>query len=637
MLNPNQKRYIVSRLATLERELTDALTAISSGGDAKLFPRYRDPIPTDDIAALNTRLERLRAALRQFMDTHGITYGASGEVDGRWALLTHLALLENSIIELRPRTVQGYGALDEEAARACQSLAAELGLLLEGMDEIVRPPAALPETQSISSDVWAKQITEVIERYKLTEYRPRLNDLIAGREAGDIELAVLGRVSSGKSSLINTLIGQSLLPVGSVPVTSVITRLRYGPSLSVETLNLDGKLVTRHSDELVVLISESGNQDNRLRLAEVRVQVPAPLLREGITFTDTPGLGSLRPAASMHVLDYLPRCELGIVTIDSTATLVQADVDLVRGLLDVGADVLVVLTKSDLVDAEAGNAQHAYVSGTLGKLLDGKVDVATISTRQDWGAVLSGWIEGTLMAHVRDVRKGAEHRHAMRRKQLARQFKLILEQARDERGNGSSGPGFAAASLSLQQTQEQINILINTIRARTVAMASDAALTDWRASRASRRLDEVFSDVLAARVDACARECLQRAMQASTQLAQRGDPEDHVPALPAFVAGSPPPLNLARWCAGSWPGSKLYVRYRLRPLEQVANAAVLAYVDRLRAWLRVAMERMRNELRCSAAGAGVVVDPEQVSEDIRRLEAVAVASADSSDTSRGRA
>ncbi|MGH8396959.1 MAG: dynamin family protein [Gammaproteobacteria bacterium] len=636
MLNPNQKRYIVSRLATLERELTDALAAISSGGDAVLFPRYRVPMSTDDIAALNKRLERMRVAMRQFMDAYGITHGAGGEVDGRWALLTHIALLENSIIELRPRYVQGYGALDEEGTHACQSLAAELGLLLEGMDEIVRPPAVLLETQSISTDAWAKLISEVIERYRLAEYRPRLNDLIAGGEAGAIELAVLGRVSSGKSSLINTLIGQPLLPVGSIPVTAVTTRLRYGPALAVETLDLNGRLLSRRGDELAALISEAGNQNNRLSLAEVRVQVPAPLLRDGIILTDTPGLGSLHPAASRHVLDYLPRCELGILTIDSTATLAQADVDLVRGLLDVGADVLVVLTKGDLLDAGAGDAQRAYVSGTLGKMLDGKVDVAAISMRPDWSASLNAWIADTLLAHVQDVRKGAERRHATRRKQLARQLKLILEQARDEQGNGPSESGFAAASLRLQQTQERINALIDTVRTHAVAMASDTALADWQATHASRRLDEAFSDALSACVDTSSHECLELAKQVGAQLAQHVESERRVPALPAFVANALPSLNLARWCAGSWPGSKLYVRYRLRPLEQIANAAVLAYVDRLRAWLRVTIQQMRDELRRSAAGTGAAVDREQISEDIRRLEAFITAGPDCGDAGQGR-
>jgi len=43
-----------------------------------------------------------------------------------------------------------------------------------------------------------------------------------------IDVAVLGQFKSGKSSFINSLMGRAILPVGVIPVTTVITRLQYG-------------------------------------------------------------------------------------------------------------------------------------------------------------------------------------------------------------------------------------------------------------------------------------------------------------------------------------------------------------------------------------------------------------------------
>jgi len=42
-----------------------------------------------------------------------------------------------------------------------------------------------------------------------------------------IDIAILGQFKAGKSSFINSFIGQSILPVGVIPVTTVITRLWY--------------------------------------------------------------------------------------------------------------------------------------------------------------------------------------------------------------------------------------------------------------------------------------------------------------------------------------------------------------------------------------------------------------------------
>jgi ribosome biogenesis GTPase A len=41
--------------------------------------------------------------------------------------------------------------------------------------------------------------------------------------------ACVGQFKRGKSTLINALVGEDLLPVGVIPVTSVVTILSYGP------------------------------------------------------------------------------------------------------------------------------------------------------------------------------------------------------------------------------------------------------------------------------------------------------------------------------------------------------------------------------------------------------------------------
>ncbi len=47
-------------------------------------------------------------------------------------------------------------------------------------------------------------------------------------------LVVLGQFKRGKSTFINALLGESILPTAIMPLTSVVTILRYGPKLKVE-------------------------------------------------------------------------------------------------------------------------------------------------------------------------------------------------------------------------------------------------------------------------------------------------------------------------------------------------------------------------------------------------------------------
>jgi len=82
------------------------------------------------------------------------------------------------------------------------------------------------------------------------------------------------------------------------------------------------------------------------------VEVPAARLREGITWVDTPGLGSLASSGAAETAAYLPRCDLGLVLIDAGATLSQEDLVLVQTLLHTGAQAMVLVSKADLLKPE---------------------------------------------------------------------------------------------------------------------------------------------------------------------------------------------------------------------------------------------------------------------------------------------
>jgi len=56
------------------------------------------------------------------------------------------------------------------------------------------------------------------------EARQLLERLASGR----FQLAVAGQFSRGKTTLLNALLGAAYLPMGALPMTSVVTTVRYG-------------------------------------------------------------------------------------------------------------------------------------------------------------------------------------------------------------------------------------------------------------------------------------------------------------------------------------------------------------------------------------------------------------------------
>src|SRR5262249_14961394 len=103
-------------------------------------------------------------------------------------------------------------------------------------------------------------LDRVITRRGLVEFRPLLDQLVSRlEEAPRFEVAVFGRVSSGKSSLLNHVAGLDVLPVGVTPITAVPTRLVRGDRLGAAISFAEGEPRTVAVEELGQYASEEGN------------------------------------------------------------------------------------------------------------------------------------------------------------------------------------------------------------------------------------------------------------------------------------------------------------------------------------------------------------------------------------------
>ena len=107
------------------------------------------------------------------------------------------------------------------------------------------------------------------------------------------EIAVFGRVSSGKSSLLNHLVGVNALPIGVTPITAVPTRLEPGDAAAVLVSFAGSQPRSVGLEHLREYASEEENPGNSKHVTGIVVRLPSRRLLEGITFVDTPGVGSL--------------------------------------------------------------------------------------------------------------------------------------------------------------------------------------------------------------------------------------------------------------------------------------------------------------------------------------------------------
>jgi GTPase SAR1 family protein len=180
-------------------------------------------------------------------------------------------------------------------------------------------------------------------------------------ERGKFVLAVVGEFSSGKSFLLNALLGKfDLLATDINPSTATITELEHGNADEATAFYEEGRSERVPIDALGKFVTTNEAD------APVRVVVKAnsPFLQRGFVVADTPGLASIDPAHRRATLQFLPGADAVLYLIDTQQPFSEGDASflgIVRQHIDT---IFIVQTKIDLwrqPQADGRTAwEHAY-------------------------------------------------------------------------------------------------------------------------------------------------------------------------------------------------------------------------------------------------------------------------------------
>jgi GTP-binding protein EngB required for normal cell division len=327
------------------------------------------------------------------------------------AILAHLTFVDIAIEELKPSYMRGSGAVPEDAVGELNGVVHELRSLVSGMEHYLKQELGtdlekrLEHLEQTGLDVLLLRLLEQITtRNGLVEFRPRIDALASRLEDDSFEVALFGRVSSGKSSLLNALLGTNVLPVGVNPITAVPTKLRYGASLKAAVAYGDGRGTLVSVEELSRLVTEQGNPGNRANIVRAIVEVPSPRLQQGILLVDTPGLGSLARRGAAETLAYLPSADLALLLIDAGATLNEEDLGTLRLLYEAGIPALVLLSKADLLANEDLHRAAAYIAEHVKHDLGLSVVVHPASALSKYSVLLDQFFERELFPRFEKAR-----------------------------------------------------------------------------------------------------------------------------------------------------------------------------------------------------------------------------------------
>lgn len=169
-----------------------------------------------------------------------------------------------------------------------------------------------------------------------------------------LRVLVVGEFKRGKSTLINAMLGEALLPARLAPCTALLTRLRWGPETRL----------WMHSDDPALPPTALPAAELRAALslpleaegppspwAWVDVETPLPLLAHDVELIDSPGLNE-HAGRDAVALGALPEADALVVVLSCEMALSQSELRFIDEQLadrDLGRSVFFVWNRYDAV------------------------------------------------------------------------------------------------------------------------------------------------------------------------------------------------------------------------------------------------------------------------------------------------
>lgn len=184
-------------------------------------------------------------------------------------------------------------------------------------------------------------------------------------------IAVVGEFSRGKSTFINALLKKEFLPVGDLPTTAVMTRIRYHDREVIVAFDENNKKIAERAlaqESWKGLVAQ--NFGGAEFCGNVLAGVASDWLRDyNVELIDTPGAGDLSEKRTKIVGDALLGCDGAIIAVSATAALSLSEKLFIEERLIARKlpFMLVIITKLDQVSADERGQVVAYIKNRLKK------------------------------------------------------------------------------------------------------------------------------------------------------------------------------------------------------------------------------------------------------------------------------
>jgi GTP-binding protein EngB required for normal cell division len=298
-------------------------------------------------------------------------------------------------------------------------------------------------------------------------------------------LVVLGQFKRGKSSLMNAVIGRDLLPTGLLPLTSVVTALRFGPAERLVLTRDNSWPQEAPISALAEYVTERGNPGNVKKIGTAYVELPVSLLRRGLHFVDTPGVGSIHEQNTATTYAFLPQCDAALFVTSVDTPLSELEVDFLNTIRQHARKVFFVVNKTDLLAAEEREEVLSFIREGLRKAAGGEeVRLFAVSSREALEAKRAGDEARYRRSGLKELEDALgtflanEKSRALLVSLLDRALRLLEEESAEVALQRSAALATAETRQERRaEVSRRLEVLSNEIGA--IVRAARARLTGW--------------------------------------------------------------------------------------------------------------------------------------------------------------
>lgn len=250
-----------------------------------------------------------------------------------------------------------------------------------------------------------KEMREVFSHYDLTRKElKRTEDLIDKIENQKITISVIGQFKRGKSMLVNSILGDKILPIGIVPVTAVVTTIEHGERAA--TVRFDNGIIKEIPfEDMSDYINEQSNSDNHLGVRQVAVYSPSEFLEGGITLVDTPGVGSVHQKNTDEAYAFVKESDAVIFMLSVDSPINQIEVEFLKNAKEFASKFYFVVNKIDTIDEDDLKEYVDYCRDLIKRLMEvDSIQLFSVSAKKGIGVEeLKSAIRHDCETTVRDI------------------------------------------------------------------------------------------------------------------------------------------------------------------------------------------------------------------------------------------